>query len=166
MALFLNKISVLCILLQAIDGVMSLALCPQVVSGAPQHFRSSEKQTTCEGCFASQSICSVVFLHSFICQYVLRVTATSAKSFIALTLTLTDRQTLLYYKMDQLGILVNKKSLLFLSHCPEHFCHVQFGPILSAPNLCRFKKQIMSSIFYWDSSFYVIPYVEDSIREL
>ena len=39
---------------QVIDGVMSLALCPQVVSQAPQHFRSSEKQTTCEGCFARQ----------------------------------------------------------------------------------------------------------------
>ena len=32
-----------------ICGVMSLALCPQVVSQAPQHFRSSEKQATCEG---------------------------------------------------------------------------------------------------------------------
>ena len=30
-------------LLQAIDGVMSLALCPQVMSQASQHFRSSEK---------------------------------------------------------------------------------------------------------------------------
>ena len=39
-------------LLQAIDGVMSLALCPQVVSQASQHFRFSEKQATCEGCFA------------------------------------------------------------------------------------------------------------------
>ena len=28
--------------LQAIDGLMSLALCLQVVSQAPQHFRSSE----------------------------------------------------------------------------------------------------------------------------
>ena len=43
---------------------MSLALCLQVESQASQHFRSSEKQATCEGCFASQSICSVVFLHS------------------------------------------------------------------------------------------------------
>ena len=51
-------------LLQAIDGVMPLALCPQVVSQSPQHFRSSEKQATCEGCFACQSICSVVSLHS------------------------------------------------------------------------------------------------------
>ena len=42
-------------LLQAIRGVVSLALCPQVVSQAPQHFRSSEKQATCEGCFARQS---------------------------------------------------------------------------------------------------------------
>ena len=31
--------------LHAINGVMSLALCPQVVSQASQHFRSSEKQT-------------------------------------------------------------------------------------------------------------------------
>ena len=51
-------------LLQTIAGVMSLALCPQVVSQASQHFRSSEKQATCEGCFARQSICSVVSLHS------------------------------------------------------------------------------------------------------
>ena len=50
-------------LLQAIDGMMSLALCPQVVSQASQHFRSSEKQATCEGCFARQSTCSVVSLH-------------------------------------------------------------------------------------------------------
>ena len=33
-------------LLQAIKGVISLALCPQVVSRASQHFRSSEKQAT------------------------------------------------------------------------------------------------------------------------
>ena len=46
-------------LLQAIDGVMSLALCPQVVSQASQHFRSSKNQATCEGCFACQSICSL-----------------------------------------------------------------------------------------------------------
>ena len=31
-------------LLQAIDGVMSLALCPQVVSQAPQHLRSSRSK--------------------------------------------------------------------------------------------------------------------------
>ena len=51
-------------LLQAIDGVMSSALCPQVVSQAPQHFRSSEKQATREGRFPRQSICSVVSLQS------------------------------------------------------------------------------------------------------
>ena len=34
-------------LLQAIDGVVFPALCPQVVSQAPQHFGSSEKQATC-----------------------------------------------------------------------------------------------------------------------
>ena len=44
-------------LLQAFDGVMSLDLWPQVVSQASQHFRSSEKQVTCEGCFALQSVC-------------------------------------------------------------------------------------------------------------
>ena len=43
---------------------MSLALCPQVVSQASQHFRSSEKQATRDGCFARQSVCSVVSLHS------------------------------------------------------------------------------------------------------
>ena len=41
-----------------------LALCLQMVSQTHQHFRSSEKQTTCEGCFARQSICSVISLHS------------------------------------------------------------------------------------------------------
>ena len=51
-------------LLQAIDSVMSLALCPKIVSQASQHFSSSEKQATREGCFARQSICSVVSLHS------------------------------------------------------------------------------------------------------
>ena len=51
-------------LLQVIDGVMSLALCPQVVSQAPQHFRSSGKQAICEGCFARNCICSVISLHS------------------------------------------------------------------------------------------------------
>ena len=51
-------------LLQVIDGMMSLALCPQVVSQASQHFRPSERQAICEGCFARQSNCSVVSLHS------------------------------------------------------------------------------------------------------
>ena len=50
--------------LQAIGGVMSLALCPQVMSRAPQHFRSSEMQTTFEGCFAHWSICLVISHHS------------------------------------------------------------------------------------------------------
>ena len=43
---------------------MALALYPQVVSQAPQHFRSSEKRATCEGCSARLSVCSVVSLHS------------------------------------------------------------------------------------------------------
>ena len=45
-------------LFQAIEGMMSLALCPQVVSQASQHFRSSEKQATCEGCM----LCPPVYL--------------------------------------------------------------------------------------------------------
>ena len=44
--------------LQAIDGVMSMVLRPQVVSQVPQYFRFAEKQATCEDCFARQSICS------------------------------------------------------------------------------------------------------------
>ena len=51
-------------LLQIINGMMSLALCSQVVSQAPQHFRSSEIEATCDDCFAHQSICSVISLHS------------------------------------------------------------------------------------------------------
>ena len=51
-------------LFQAIDGVMSLVLCPLVVSQAPQHFISSETQAACEGCFARQPICSVVTFQS------------------------------------------------------------------------------------------------------
>ena len=43
-------------LLQAISGVMSLALCPQVLSQVSQHLRSSEKQANCEGCFAPASL--------------------------------------------------------------------------------------------------------------
>ena len=39
-------------LLQAIDGVMSLVLCPQGVSQTSQHFRFSEKQATCEACMS------------------------------------------------------------------------------------------------------------------
>ena len=51
-------------LLQAIDGVMSLALCQQVMPHAPQHFSSSEKRATYGGCFVSQCIRSVIYLHS------------------------------------------------------------------------------------------------------
>ena len=45
-------------LLQVINGVLSLALCPQVVSQALQHFRSSKKKVTRESCFVCQSVCS------------------------------------------------------------------------------------------------------------
>ena len=46
---------------------MSLAaLCPQIVSQAPQHFSSSETQVTSEGCIArhGQSLYSISFHHS------------------------------------------------------------------------------------------------------
>ena len=39
-------------LLQVINGVMSMAQ-------APQHFRPFKMPTTCDGCFACQSMCSV-----------------------------------------------------------------------------------------------------------
>ena len=51
-------------LLQAIDGVLSLVLWPQVVSQVSQHFRSSEKQATCEGCIFRQYICLVISFHT------------------------------------------------------------------------------------------------------
>ena len=50
-------------LLQVIDGVMFLALCPHVVSQAPHHFRSSKMQATHDSCFSHQSISSVVSFH-------------------------------------------------------------------------------------------------------
>ena len=50
-------------LLQPIKSVMSLALYAQVVSQAPQHFRSSKQQAISEGCFAPP-IWSVISLHS------------------------------------------------------------------------------------------------------
>ena len=51
--------------LQAVDGVVSVALCLQVVSEAPQHLRSSaEAQATFDGFFARQSICSAISLDS------------------------------------------------------------------------------------------------------
>ena len=51
-------------LMQAIDGVIYLALCPQIVYQAPQHFKSSEKQAPCDSCLAYQSICSAISFHS------------------------------------------------------------------------------------------------------
>ena len=42
---FLSTSSLYTSLLQAIDGVISMALCLQVVSQAPQHFRSFKTQT-------------------------------------------------------------------------------------------------------------------------
>ena len=57
--------------LQAVDGVMSLALCLQVASQAPRHFRSSEIQTTCNGCFAHWSVYLITSLDSSLSTTVL-----------------------------------------------------------------------------------------------
>ena len=40
------------------------SLCAHVVSQAPQNSRSSGTKTTSGGCFARQSVCSVIFHHS------------------------------------------------------------------------------------------------------
>ena len=53
-------------LLQAIDGVVCLALCPQEASRASQHFRSFKKQDTCEGCFARQYFHHVFINYTFV----------------------------------------------------------------------------------------------------
>ena len=41
---------------RVVNNVMSLVLCPLVVSQAPQHFRSSEVPASCNGSFARQSV--------------------------------------------------------------------------------------------------------------
>ena len=51
-------------LLQAIESVTSLAVCPHVVTQTPQHFRSSKTQANCQGCFSCQAICLVISFHS------------------------------------------------------------------------------------------------------
>ena len=43
---------------------MSLDVCQQIESQAPQHFKTSGTKAPCDSCFALQSICSVVSLHS------------------------------------------------------------------------------------------------------
>ena len=56
-------------LLQAIDGAMSVALRLQVVSQAPQHFRSPEMQALCDGCFARLSVSLVIFNNDYYYYY-------------------------------------------------------------------------------------------------
>ena len=51
-------------LLQVIGGAISLFMSPRVSSQAPQHFRSTETRTTCDGYFSRQSVCSVISLDS------------------------------------------------------------------------------------------------------
>ena len=51
-------------LLQAFDGVMSFASCPQVVSQAPQHFKSSEMQASYVTAFSAVSYLKLKFSHS------------------------------------------------------------------------------------------------------
>ena len=48
-------------LLQVINGLMSMAFCPHVAFQAPQHFRSSETQASCDSCVVRQSVCLVSF---------------------------------------------------------------------------------------------------------
>ena len=43
-------------LLQVVDGLVSLVLCPQIASQGPQHIRSYKLQITCDACFANQSV--------------------------------------------------------------------------------------------------------------
>ena len=57
---------------EAIDGVTSLAFCPQVVSEAPQHFRSSEIQANCDALSASLSAWSFPFTPACPGQYTYR----------------------------------------------------------------------------------------------
>ena len=52
------------------DGVTSLAFCPQVVYQASQHIRSSETYAIRDGCFAFQSVCSVITFDSCISRAV------------------------------------------------------------------------------------------------
>ena len=58
---------------------MSMALYSQVVSQVPQHFKSSETQATCDGCFSRQSVCSVISLHSGMSKAVLTCTRVSRR---------------------------------------------------------------------------------------
>ena len=63
---FLLKIFQRFLLLPPFPGVVPLALCPQVLSQAPQHFRPPEAQATCDGCLfhASLSARSFSFIPS------------------------------------------------------------------------------------------------------
>ena len=49
--------------LQAVDGVVSLAFCPYLVYPALQHFRSSKMQATGSSSFAHPCVCWVSSLH-------------------------------------------------------------------------------------------------------
>ena len=48
----------------SVSGVMPLALCLLLGSQGPQHLTSSRAQSTCDGCFACQSICLVISFDS------------------------------------------------------------------------------------------------------
>ena len=56
--------------LQVISGMLSLALCLQVMSQVPQHLRSCKMQAICDGYFAHQSVCLVVSLDLGMCRTV------------------------------------------------------------------------------------------------
>ena len=75
---------------------MSLALCLQVVSQAPQHFRSSETQAPCNGCFSRQSICPVISLHSGMSRAVHR--PESSKIMLLLLIIIIIQEILFFLK--------------------------------------------------------------------
>ena len=91
--------------------VKPLALYPQVVSQAPEHFRSSKKQATCEGCFACQYICSVISLHSSQCEEYEKVLKRKEKKYTDFCLnSLTNFQPSSFYLLS-LSIIDGKCSL-------------------------------------------------------
>ena len=76
---------------RVVNNVMSLVLCPLVVSQAPQHFRSSEVPASCNGSFARQSVsgyfpwlCHVqdsLYIHRSLCRWTSNTDKTASLGF-------------------------------------------------------------------------------------
>ena len=66
---------------------MSLVLCPQVASQAPQHFRSSEKQAASEGCFCPPIYLIGHFLSLLILMNLIKTTEVAAREPLTTTTT-------------------------------------------------------------------------------